>query len=75
METSELRDERWLLAYEASVNGWLSSATGGDHIAADAEFAALRAGGVSFYNASASCVPPVPIRRLRSTSALMSVYS
>lgn len=49
MTTAALSGEHWLLAYEASVKGWLSSAGGGDHIAGDGSFAWMRSNGVSFY--------------------------
>lgn len=49
MTTPSLSQEHWLLAYEASVKAWLPSAAGGDHIAANASFAWMRASGVSFY--------------------------
>lgn len=49
MHESELYDSQWLLAYEASVKGWLPSHGGVDHVAQDDCFAFLRQEGVSFY--------------------------
>ena len=41
MATDQLRTENWLLAYEASIQGWLPSASARDHIAADPFFNAI----------------------------------
>ena len=68
MTTGELRDDHWLVAYEASVKGWLPSVAGIDHIAGDAELAALRAADVHFYDRHA-LTPPVP-STLRSLVAV-----
>ena len=57
MTTDQLRTENWLIAYEASVQGWLPSVGTNDHIASDAFFSAIRAAGVSFYDLSASPLP------------------
>ena len=46
----ELRLSNWLLAYEASVQGWLASGSGVDHIASDPDFAFLRAQDIRFYD-------------------------
>lgn len=48
MTASSLRNEHWLLAYEANVRGWLANATN-DHVAADASFSKLRTAKVNFY--------------------------
>lgn len=50
MTPEDLWSGKWMLAYEASVKGWLPSAGGGDHIAGDPFFAKLRAAGVTFYD-------------------------
>ncbi|MGI9104607.1 MAG: reverse transcriptase domain-containing protein [Terriglobales bacterium] len=49
MATNELYEEEWLLAYEANVQGWLPSTGGGDHVAADPNFAHLKNSNVQFY--------------------------
>lgn len=49
MVSGELRDDQWLLSYEANVKNWLPSNGGGDHVASDPEFGFLKANGVSFY--------------------------
>jgi hypothetical protein len=49
MNAQDLRGEEWLLSYEANVQGWLGTAGGGDHVAADAEFGHLKTSGVRFY--------------------------
>ncbi|HEX9869480.1 MAG TPA: RNA-directed DNA polymerase, partial [Candidatus Tectomicrobia bacterium] len=54
MKGEELRSENWLLAYEALLKGWLSSADGKDYVASDLCCSAMRASGVSFYDAVAS---------------------
>jgi hypothetical protein len=54
MKGEELRSENWLLAYEALLKGWLPSADGKDYLASDPCFSAMRASGVSFYDAAAS---------------------
>jgi len=50
MSLQELYDEHWLLAYEASVQGWLPTADSADHVNADANFKYLKDCGVIFYN-------------------------
>jgi hypothetical protein len=57
MSTDQLRTENWLVAYEASIQGWLPSAGASDHISADSFFNAMRTAGVSFYNLGASPLP------------------
>lgn len=57
MTTDQLRGENWLLAYEASIKGWLPSAGGADHIRSDAFFSALRTANVSFYDVNALATP------------------
>ena len=54
MTTDELYDEHWLLAYEANVKGWLSSAGSHDYVAESAEFSFLKRNQVEFYDASKS---------------------
>ena len=44
----QLRDEHWLLAYEAPMKGWLGTRS---HLASKPEFQALERWGVSFYDA------------------------
>lgn len=56
MTPPDLRRENWLLAYEASVQGWLSSPSGADHISEDAFFSNLRSQGVRFYDTRALTV-------------------
>jgi Reverse transcriptase (RNA-dependent DNA polymerase) len=67
MTREGLYDEHWLLAYEASVKGWLPTTGGGDHVVADPNFGFLKANGVSFYDPS-QAVPavaaPVPLPTL-----------
>ena len=53
MTEGELSGAQWLLSYEASVKGWLSSSSTKDHIATDPCFRFLRTLGVSFYDESA----------------------
>jgi hypothetical protein len=69
MTTQALYEENWLLAYEANVKGWLPSQSGGDHVAADPNFAFLKAANVSFYDSTAA-VPvgaaPVPVPNVSS---------
>jgi hypothetical protein len=49
MSKQELYEEEWLLAYEANVQGWLPSLSGGDHVTDDPAFGFLKASGVRFY--------------------------
>jgi len=51
MTEEELYGENWLLAYEASIKGWLASGT--DHVGSDSNFAWLRDNGVHFYDEDA----------------------
>jgi hypothetical protein len=50
LSTEDLYGPQWLLAYEASVKGWLASSHGPDHIQGNENFAWLRAIGVEFYD-------------------------
>jgi hypothetical protein len=50
MTADELYGSNWLVAYEASIKGWLPSYHTKDHIARDRNFSWLRAQGVSFYD-------------------------
>jgi hypothetical protein len=50
MSLQELYEEHWLLAYEASVQGWLPSADPANHVSADPNFQYLSASGVTFYS-------------------------
>jgi Reverse transcriptase (RNA-dependent DNA polymerase) len=58
MTAQELRGERWLLAYEASVQGWLPSVAGIDHVLDDPFFCELRDSGIRFYDTSAMSLTP-----------------
>ena len=49
MKSNGLREEEWLLSYEANVQGWLASVGGGDHVASHPEFSFLKTNGVRFY--------------------------
>ena len=68
MTTAALYEENWLLAYEASIKGWLPSVGGGNHIAPDSNFAFLKASHVSFYDA-AQAVPSAPAAPIPMPSA------
>ena len=54
MQGAEWRSENWLLADQALLKGWLPSADGKDDVASDLCCSAMRASGVSFYDAVAS---------------------
>jgi len=49
MTPQDLREEEWLLSYEANVHGWLPTVGGGDHVAPDGEFGLLKSRQVRFY--------------------------
>ena len=49
MQSANLYDNHWLIAYEAWEQGWLASPTGRDYIADDEFFSILRLYGVRFY--------------------------
>ena len=49
MTVQDLREEEWLLAYEAGVRNWLPSVLGRDHVAADPDFNFLKQQNVRFY--------------------------
>jgi hypothetical protein len=61
MSDDQLRNEHWLMAYEAYEHGWLPSVSGTDYIASDPTFAPLRAANVRFYDETAQ-MPPPPAR-------------
>ncbi len=50
LTSAELYDSRWMLAYEASVRGWLLPPNGKDFVANDANSSKLKAAGVRFYD-------------------------
>lgn len=50
MNSDELYDEHWLLAYEALNQGWLSPNNGINYVASDINFNYLKMSGVSFYS-------------------------
>ncbi|MCC7416637.1 MAG: RNA-directed DNA polymerase [Acidobacteria bacterium] len=54
-----LESEHWLLAYEANRQGWLPAPA----VAAEPEFAAMHAAGVSFFD-GAACTPQYPAAAL-----------
>jgi hypothetical protein len=49
-QRQDLYGEQWILAYEASIKGWLSPALGGDNVASDPRFSILKDNGVAFYD-------------------------
>lgn len=49
MTAPDLREDEWLLSYEANVHGWLPTVGGGDHVAGNPEFGFLKANAVHFY--------------------------
>jgi len=57
MTTDRLYDHGWLLAYEANVKNWLSSADSSDHVSADHNFGLLKKANVSFYDESKTILP------------------
>lgn len=80
MVTSELRGPMWLLAYEASIKGWLPGLHGVDVVAGDTYCSWLRAGGVTFYDQTRRITVPPPTATVVSGSSsgpsedLMSGY-
>ncbi len=63
MESKELREEHWLLAYEANVKGWLPSVHPGDFVASDPYFGLMKAAHVSFFDETAT--PSVHVKPAR----------
>ena len=53
MTRDELFGAQWILAYEASVKGWLPTFKKGDHIAETPQFEYLRQQSVSFFDPNA----------------------
>jgi len=49
MKQESLKNENWLLAYEANIKGWLPNKSGKDFVASHPEFSQLKAKRVSFY--------------------------
>jgi len=52
MTSNALYSEHWLLAYEASVRGWLTPVSGVDYIARDSYFSILANHEVRFFDTS-----------------------
>ena len=48
MSANDLREDEWLLSYEANVQGWFPSVENGDHVANDPEFGFLKPNAVRF---------------------------
>lgn len=71
MTQDGLYGRNWLLAYEASIKGWLPSRNAGNHVDQDPCFAGLKANGVSFYNARASARHVTRWRRRMTISTLI----
>jgi hypothetical protein len=65
MRSDELFGPFWLLSYEASIKGWLSSKGSGDHLAAVSQFDYLRSKHVSFYDALST----LPVRLVKARFA------
>jgi hypothetical protein len=57
MKAHELYGNRWLLAYEANVKGWLTSSQAGDHVGSEYNFGQLKAAGVNFYDVNQTTLP------------------
>lgn len=57
MTLDELYGNRWLLAYEANVQGWLPSVGSTDHVNSDTNFGQLKAANVSFYDLAQTILP------------------
>ncbi len=74
MSDQELRDQHWLLSYEANVQGWLPSNSPNDHVLKDAGFAFLKSNGVRFYN-SVKRTSKIPPRRGPKQRVQVSVGS
>ena len=49
MTTQDLREDQWLLSYEANVRNWLPSVGAGDHVTVDSDFSFLKQQNVRFY--------------------------
>jgi hypothetical protein len=60
LTADQLFGEHWLLAYEAPIKGWLPSASGADHVGAEASFDWLRNIGVQFYETEKAAAIPAP---------------
>ncbi len=72
MTAADLREEHWLLAYEANVQGWLPTLSGGDHVAQDPDFGWLKTRGVHFYDILKT---PVTRRKVAlGSAAALSLY-
>ena len=54
MSERELAEDQWLLVYEANIKGWLPNIGRADFVSLHKEFGPMKAGGVSFYDESAS---------------------
>ena len=67
MNERELSEDHWLLAYEANIQGWLPNPGGKDFVAAHKEFGAIKAFGVSFYDAAA--IPAIAVKPETSQQA------
>lgn len=59
MHDPELKDEQWLLVYEANVKGWLANKEGKDFVAKNKYFGPMKVAGVSFYDTAATLSRPL----------------
>lgn len=53
MKPEELYEENWLLAYEASIKGWLPSVSGSDYLMDDPFFKILKSKNIQFFSPDA----------------------
>ena len=49
MTQRDLREDEWLLSYEANIHSWLPTVGVGDHVASDSAFGFLKSQNVTFY--------------------------
>ena len=67
MDQASLREEQWLLSYEANVKQWLLSPGAADHVGADSSFGFLKSHGVEFYDPGRASVSMVSTGAAPST--------
>ncbi|HJT20030.1 MAG TPA: RNA-directed DNA polymerase [Nitrospira sp.] len=60
--TEELYGNRWLLAYEGNIKGWLPASPKRDHVADDHNFGLLKKAEVSFYDENETALAPTDER-------------
>ncbi len=74
MHEEELKDEQWILLYEANIKGWVSNKNGIDFVADNKFFGPMKSAGVSFYDTTATFPTKVRPAHLQRNNSPIDDY-